>query len=83
MGSDSVRDLVELRGLIESGRAQELREGAGLSATALALDMGVNPSQVLRWEQRKRFPNGANARKYAKALRRLAAWEAASRGAAS
>ncbi|HEV8278321.1 MAG TPA: helix-turn-helix transcriptional regulator [Streptosporangiaceae bacterium] len=83
MSSNSMRDLLELRSLIESGRAQELRESAGLSATALALDMGVNPSQVLRWEQKQRFPNGANARKYAKTLRRLADWEMARKGAAS
>jgi DNA-binding transcriptional regulator YiaG len=83
MSSNSMRDLLELRGLIESGRAQELRVGAGLSATALALDLGVNPSQVLRWEQRKRFPNGANARKYARTLRRLADWETARQSAAS
>jgi DNA-binding transcriptional regulator YiaG len=83
MSSNSMRDLLELRGLIESGRAQELREDAGLSATAMARDLDVNPSQVLRWEQGKRFPNGPNARKYARTLRRLADWEAARQGAAS
>lgn len=74
--SNSVSDLVTLRGLITSGRARAIREDAGLSATALALDLEVNPSQVIRWERGERYPRGANARRYARMLRRLAEREA-------
>jgi DNA-binding transcriptional regulator YiaG len=83
MSSDSVSDLLELHDLIASGRARKLREGADLSATAMARDLDVNPSQVIRWERGERYPRGANARRYARMLRRLAEWEAARQGAAS
>src|SRR5258708_24089470 len=74
--SNTTDDLLWLRDLIASGRARALRESAGLSATALAHDLEVNPSQVIRWERGERYPRGANARRYARTLRKLAAREA-------
>jgi DNA-binding transcriptional regulator YiaG len=76
MSSKSVNDLLTLRDWITSGRARTIREDAGLSATALARDLDVNPSQVIRWERGERYPRGANARRYAQMLRRLAEREA-------
>jgi DNA-binding transcriptional regulator YiaG len=83
MSSDNVGDLLELHDLIASGRARALREAAGISATALARDLDVNPAAVTRWEARTRFPRGANARRYMRVLRRLAEYQAARQKAAS
>lgn len=62
----------EVRALVESGRARELRIEAGytLEASGRACG-GVHPSAVLRWE-RGRPPRGRNLRAYARFLRRLA-----------
>jgi DNA-binding transcriptional regulator YiaG len=83
MSSNSVSDLMWLHDLIASGRARQLRENADLSATALARDLDVNPSQVGRWERGERYPRGANARRYARMLRRLAERQAAREGVVS
>jgi DNA-binding transcriptional regulator YiaG len=83
MSSDFVRDLLWLHDLIASGRARQLREEADLSATAMAHDLDVNPSQVGRWERGERYPRGANARRYARMLRRLAKQQAGRQGAVS
>ena len=74
----SVNDLVDLVDLIKSGRARQLRESAGISASNLARDLEVTTGAVIRWETGERTPRGANARRYARALRRLAARAAAS-----
>jgi DNA-binding transcriptional regulator YiaG len=83
MTRDSVGDLLKLHDLITSGQARALRESAGISATALARDLDVNPAAVTRWEAGTRFPRGANARRYARMLRRLAEREAAQQEAVS
>jgi DNA-binding transcriptional regulator YiaG len=80
MSSDFVTDLLWLHDLIASGRARQLREEADISATAMARDLDVNPSQVGRWERGERYPRGANARRYARMLRRLAKRQADRQG---
>ena len=75
---NAIDDLLDLPALLETGRARQLRERAGLSAVAMARQLDVSPSAVTRWEQGIRLPKGANARKYARLLHRLAAREALS-----
>jgi DNA-binding transcriptional regulator YiaG len=70
--SDSISELLDLRTLLSSGDARHIRERAGLSATAVARQLDVSQAAVTRWEQGTRFPRGANARRYARLLRRLA-----------
>jgi DNA-binding transcriptional regulator YiaG len=70
-------ELLDLPGLLESGRARQLREGARLTTVAMARQLDVSPSAVTKWELGMRLPKGANARKYARLLSRLAARETA------
>ena len=70
--ADSIASLLELREIITSGRARQIREAAGLPADALARQLEVTPATVTRWETGIRYPRGANARRYARLLRRLA-----------
>ena len=72
----AIDELLDLPGLLENGRARQLRERAGLSTVALARQLDVSPSAVTKWELGMRLPKGANARKYARLLSRLAAREA-------
>lgn len=58
---------------ITSGRARELRLGAGLSLAAVAADCEVAPAAVLRWERGERTPRGRNVGVYFRFLSRLAA----------
>jgi DNA-binding transcriptional regulator YiaG len=69
---DSIGELLDLRALLGNGSARQIRESAGLSAVAVARQLDVSPATVTRWEQGIRFPRGANARRYARLLRRLA-----------
>jgi DNA-binding transcriptional regulator YiaG len=73
--TNAIDELLDLRRLLETGEARQLRERAGISAVALARQLDVSPSAVTRWEQGIRFPVGANARRYARMLSRLAARE--------
>jgi DNA-binding transcriptional regulator YiaG len=76
--TNTIDALLDLPALLESGRARQLRENAGLSSPEMARQLDVSPAAVTRWEQGVRRPLGANARKYARLLSRLAAREAAS-----
>jgi hypothetical protein len=61
----------EVRALIESGRARELRITAGHTlATAAAACGGVHPSTVHGWENGNP-PRGRNIAAYARFLRKL------------
>ncbi len=71
----AIDELLDLREALESGRARQLRERAGLSGAAVARQLDVTPGAVTRWEQCLRFPQGANARRYARLLGKLAARE--------
>lgn len=62
---------------INSGRARELRESAGLTQGEVARDCEVTQVAVLRWERGERRPRGRNALAYHRVLARLAAREAA------
>jgi DNA-binding transcriptional regulator YiaG len=72
----AIDELLDLPDLLKTGKARQLRESAGLSAVAMARQLDVSPSAVTRWEQGIRLPKGANARRYARMLGRLAAREA-------
>jgi DNA-binding transcriptional regulator YiaG len=58
--TDEIRALKRVHHLIQTGLLVELRESSGLSQAAVARALGVNPSQVSRWEagaQRIRGPH--------------------------
>ena len=50
---------------------RHIRESAGVSQRQLAAELGVNASQVNRWEHGGRTPRGRNALAYARALERM------------
>jgi DNA-binding transcriptional regulator YiaG len=71
----SVEDLLllsELRYLMASGRAREIREAARVSQGEAAIASGVTNVSISLWEARKRTPSGAGALRYAHLLRALA-----------
>jgi DNA-binding transcriptional regulator YiaG len=71
-----IDELIELPGLISSGTARSLRERAGLTTVAVGRQLDVSPATISKWELGLRLPQGANARKYARLLSRLAARDA-------
>ena len=71
--ANTIDDLIDLRHSLQNGRAREIRERAGISAPQLARKLDVAPSTVTRWETGVRMPRGANARRYARILRQIAA----------
>lgn len=71
--ADSIAEMLHLKELLETpGEVRRIREDAGLSADVIARQLEVTPSTVTRWETGARMPRGANARRYARLLRRLA-----------
>ncbi len=67
-------DLQEARIVREwckSGVARVVREGAGLSRTDIARDLGVSENAVRMWETGKRRPRVAVAARYGVLLRGL------------
>ena len=70
--ADIISELLDLRAMLDNGEARQIRERAGLTSTQLARRLDVSPAAVTRWEQGIRFPRGANARRYARLLQRLA-----------
>ena len=75
--TNPIDELLDLPHLLRSGSARELRERAGLTIPALARQLDVMPATVSKWELGQRVPQGANARRYARLLRRLADRQAA------
>lgn len=74
----SVTDRVlEVCEWIETGRARELRERAGLTQKEVAESCEVTQAAVFRWERNERRPRGRNALAYHRVLSRLAARERA------
>ena len=68
---------IELKGWIETGRAEALRTDAGLSRRDLAVSLDVSEVTVWRWEHAAnhpggRLPRGRNAVEYHRILARLA-----------
>jgi DNA-binding transcriptional regulator YiaG len=66
----SAIEAVKLRAWLASGQATQLRRGAGLSRAALARDIGVAESALLRWENGERRPTGLYAVAYYRSLAR-------------
>lgn len=64
-------EIARARELLRSGRAQEIRENAGLSRAEIAADLGVDQSAIWRWERGKRAPRGNVAKRYAQLLHQL------------
>jgi DNA-binding transcriptional regulator YiaG len=63
--------VLEVCDWIESGRARELRERAGLTQQEIAQVCNVSQGAVLRWERAERRPRGVNAIAYHRVLSRL------------
>ena len=68
---DKLAALAEVRALIESGRARELRLQARLSLSEVADAADVGVSTVARWEAADRRPRGEPALRYLAVLQRL------------
>lgn len=67
----TVEDINELRGLMDTGRARKIREAAGLSRAALAVDLEVDALTIARWEGGVSTPRRGNALRYLRLLRRI------------
>jgi DNA-binding transcriptional regulator YiaG len=63
---------MQLREWIETGRARQLREAAGVSQAVAAQDCEVTQGAVVRWEKGTRMPRGRNIIAYHQFLIRLA-----------
>jgi transcriptional regulator with XRE-family HTH domain len=68
-----VQQVAWVRRLAHNGSARVIREGAGLSASEVARELGVSPAAVSRWERGKRTPRGKSAEEWAALLRKLSA----------
>lgn len=78
MNSTSMTDrAIEIRALLRSGRARELRERHGLSREICARDCEVSTTAYYRWERGERMPRGHNLVRLHELLRRLAEHELA------
>jgi DNA-binding transcriptional regulator YiaG len=71
MRLDDLTSISEARGLLESGRAVEIRKAARLSQGEVAAFCGVDPAAVSRWESGQRSPRGAAAIRFARLMRAL------------
>jgi DNA-binding transcriptional regulator YiaG len=69
--------LSELRSWIECGRAQALRENAGLSLEGAARDASTNGTSLAHWERGAQFPRPATAARYYRMLAALNRQQAA------
>ena len=56
-----------------TGAGRQLRTRAGLTLREAALDVGVNPGTLSRWERSLEMPKGYRAARYAAHLERLIA----------
>lgn len=63
--------VVDARAALRDGRAQELREAAGLSQGELAAVVGVSSAAYCRWESGERAPRGVAALRLGRFLRAL------------
>lgn len=62
---------IQVREWIETGRARELREAAGVTQAIAAQDCEVTPGAIVRWEKGARMPRGRNLLAYHSFLFRL------------
>lgn len=63
------QDLIELGRLASSGEARRIRTKAGLTARSLAVDLGVTPATINRWETGAVKPSRGNAVAWLELLR--------------
>ena len=66
-----VEKVTWVRRVARNGGARAIREGAGLSVSEVARELGCSPSAVSRWERGKRSPRGDAATEWAALLQRL------------
>ena len=66
-----ITSLASARHAARSGRARELRVGAGFSQAEFAAYCGVTPTTIGLWESGKRRPSGEAAQRYAELLELL------------
>lgn len=71
MTVDQALVLADVRALVRTGAARDLRKRADLSLGDVARAVGVSPTTVLRWERAEAVPTGAAAVQYALLLGRL------------
>ena len=70
-GMTDPRDLAQVRRLVATGQARQVRILAALSQAEMAADIGVTASAVGNWEQGIRQPRGDAAVRYLRLLERL------------
>jgi DNA-binding transcriptional regulator YiaG len=68
---EPIAKLIEVRAAARSGKARQLREGAGISQAEVAAAVGVTRACVSRWEAGARKPGGQAAQRYAQLLELL------------
>ena len=68
-------DEAELRALIRSGEARDIRERNDVPRSAVSSDLGVHWDTVRKWERGDRIPRGDTARRYLRLLRQLRKFE--------
>ena len=68
-----VEEVIWIRRLALNGGARVIREGAGITASEVARELGVSPAAVSRWERGERAPREDAAEGWAALLRRLSA----------
>lgn len=79
MSTTEAERLAALIALLQSGRALQIREKAGLPTTVVARSAGTSQSTIWRWERCQRTPTaGPAADSYLTLLRRLAKAQEAS-----
>jgi DNA-binding transcriptional regulator YiaG len=69
--TQDVQTVAWVRRLARTGTARLIREGAGISGSELARELGVSRAAVSRWERGERAPKGDVAQAWAAILRRL------------
>jgi DNA-binding XRE family transcriptional regulator len=73
MSVETLVELAQVRALLRSGKAKEIREAAGLSQAEVAEALGVHTSTVYRWEAGECAPMGPAGLKYGELLHSLLA----------
>jgi transcriptional regulator with XRE-family HTH domain len=69
----NVEQVAWIRRVARDGRARDIRESAGITASEVARILGVPPSTVCRWERGERVPREQYAERWAELLRRMSA----------
>lgn len=70
---------LQIRRLLATADARELRIRCGISAATIARALGVTSGMVFHWETRRRYPTGPPAPRYARIIAALAEHDAITR----